>query len=176
MFLATPSMKPIANQGEGSTLKCPWPARLSLWSAIMTPHEGHQMTPPSSRREAGKATVSSLLPARGSCTPARAVSTPALHCPGPWGPAPRCQQLPASQKHVHLLVHSGLAVVCCDSVGVGGSLVCAWLKALPRLCAGVRPSPLVPSQPSWLLVSGEDGIFFYLFFYPAPSTADHCSL
>lgn len=41
MFLTTPSMKPIANQGEGSTLKCPRPARFSPWSAILTPDEFH---------------------------------------------------------------------------------------------------------------------------------------
>lgn len=62
---------------------------------------------------------------------------PALHCPG-MGVGGNRTTLPAATRFPEtrpLLVHSGLAVVCCDSVGVGGSLVCAWLKALPRLCA-----------------------------------------
>lgn len=158
MFLTTPSMKPIANQGEGSTLKCPRPARFSPWSAILTPDEFHpgrrqaKQQSPLYRQPEGAARLPVLCP-HLLCT--------ALALGGEgWGAAPRCQQLPASQKHVHLLVHSGLAVVCCDSVGWEA----VWSVRGSRLFLGfvLRPSPLVPSQTSWLLVSGEDNLFVFL--------------
>lgn len=74
-----------------------------------------------------------------SCTPAPCcLSMSALHCPGPWGPAPRCQQhpsyLPTPWKHAHFASSSrprcySLWWWCPDSGGGGAGRAWAPLSA-----------------------------------------------
>lgn len=80
----------------------------------------------------------------------------------PWasgeGPAPRYQQLPLPRNtSICLSILASLLFVV-TVWGWGGSLACAWLEALPGLREGLH---LSLSQPSWLLVSGEDDLFVF---------------